>query len=76
VLNYKGMMSSKKIAHMRLHKETCYGMYDDKEPTDEELEDYFSMFIEEYGRNYHSSQAVVDKEEEIIKEKQAKEWWH
>ena len=61
---------------MILHKETCYGMYDDKEPTDEELEDYFALFIEGYARDYHASQTVVDKEQEIIKEKKAKEWWN
>ena len=61
---------------MILHRETCYGMYDDKEPTDEELSEYFALFIEEYARDYHASQTVVDKEEDIIKEKKAKEWWN
>lgn len=69
-------MNSKKIAHMILHRKTCYGMFDDKAPTDEELEDYFAMFIDEHAKDYHTSQAVVDKKEEIIKEKQDKEWWH
>jgi len=68
-------MKPKDIVKKILTKDTCYGMYDDKEPTDEELIDYFAMFIEEYGREYHKSQTVVDKEEEIIQEKKSKEWW-
>lgn len=68
-------MSSKKIAHMILHRNTCYGMYDQKSPTDEELEDYFAMFIDEHAREYHVSQTLVDKDEKILKDKKDKQWW-
>mgnify|MGYP000040874546 FL=1 len=70
------MMSAIKIAKMILTKDTCYGSFDAKTPTDDELSQYFAMFIEEYARDYHTSQTVVDKEEEVIKEKKAKEWWN
>ena len=69
------MMSATKIAKIILTKDTCYGMYDAKIPTDDELAQYFAMFIDEYAKEYHINQTIVDAENLKLKEEQEAKWW-
>ena len=69
-------MNSKKIAEKIFNKDTCYGMFDTTIPTDEELIEYFSTWIDEYAKDYHTKQSVVDADEKIIEEKKASQWWN
>ena len=69
------MMNAQKIAKKILTKDTVYGSFDNEVPTDDELSEYFAMFIEEYAKEYHESQTVVDNKEKIIKDKEDKKWW-
>ena len=70
-------MSAVKIAKMILTKDTCYGMYDAKTPTDNELAEYFGeFFIEEYAKEYHKTQTVVDAENAKLKQEREAQWWN
>ena len=69
-------MSATKIAKMILTKDTCYGSFDAKTPTDDELAEYFGQyFIEEYAKEYHKIQTVVDAENLKLKEEKEAKWW-
>jgi hypothetical protein len=70
------MMSAEKIAKKIMTKDTCYGMYDHKTPTDDELAQYFAMWINEYAKDYHKSQTIKDKEDVELAEKKKIEWWN
>ena len=68
-------MSAKKIAEKIYHKDTVYGSFDDRTPTDVELIDYFSTWIEEYAKDYHKKQTVIDKEEATLQAEEDAKWW-
>jgi hypothetical protein len=69
-------MSAKTIAKKILTKDTCYGMYDHTSPTDEELSDYFAIWIEDYAIQFHKSQSIKDKDIMIEREKNKVNWWN
>jgi len=69
-------MSAKKIAKIILTKDTCYGMYDHKYPTDDEFAEYFALFIDEYAKEYHKKQTVIDAEKLKLEEEKKINWWN
>ena len=69
-------MKPKEIARRIYHKDTCYGMYDDKEPTEKELLAYFTTWIEDYALEFHKEQAVKDVEIKKEEEENKLRWWN
>jgi len=69
-------MSAQKIAKIILTKDTCYGSFDDKTPTDDELSEYFAMWIEDYAKDYHVSQTIVDAENLKLEKEKEINWWN
>ena len=63
------------MAFRILTKDTCYGMYDQKVPSNEELAKYFSSWIDDYAKTYH----VIQTEKDNIAKAKALEktinWW-
>lgn len=69
-------MKPKEIARRIYHKDTCYGMYDDRTPTDKELIEYFSTWIDDYAMEFHKKQAIKDIEDIKVAEENKLRWWN
>jgi len=69
-------MKPKEIARRIYHKDTCYGMYDDKDPTDKELIEYFTTWIEDYAREFHEEQSIKDVEIKKEEDENKLRWWN
>jgi hypothetical protein len=70
------MMSATKIAKIILTKDTCYGSFEDRRISDDELAEYFAMFIDEYAKEYHKTQTVIDAENLRLEEEEKIHWWN
>lgn len=62
-------LTSKQIALKIITKDTCYGSFDDRTPSDDELAEYFALFIDEYAKTFHKTNSP---EEEI----EMPTWWN
>lgn len=62
-------LTSEQIALKIIKKDTCYGSFDDKSPTDEELAKYFAMFIDDYAKNHHKDNSPEEEKVEPT-------WWN
>ena len=69
-------MKPKEIVRRIYHKDTCNGMYDDKEPTEKELIEYFTTWIEDYAIEFHKEQSIKDVEVKEEEEESKLRWWN
>ena len=65
-----------KLAIKIMKKDTCYGIYDARPPSDDELSEYFGMWIEDYAKEYHKKQTIIDADNKIKEEEMKKQWWN
>lgn len=69
-------MKPKEIVRRIYHKDTCYGMYDDKTPTEKELIEYFTTWIEDYALEFHKEQSIKDVEIKKEEDENKLRWWN